>query len=338
MDAPATLVWIAPNPPDAAQSRSIEGWGRARGVVLSAPGEERTPSLTVDPKVGDDVESLLDRARDAIAARDGDAADRAIGTADSLLRAHPELPQGAWLMAEVERARSARERRVPPIDDAAADRAWARAEAIDGGRVAGVGEQLSSTHPAAATIAIEASPSALAGQADTHIWLDGEPVHGGAVEAHAGPHVLVATWNGAPVWAQWVDTPAGSSTIRIVAPVAPACSIDDVSRATLHGDAVDAAGVRCPTWVAAAPGADGVLFATCEREHCGPLLVWHPTASIPWQPPPDHDQGGWPSWATWGLVGVGAAVVGTAVAIVASGALKAAPTATQFVSGGVKQQ
>jgi hypothetical protein len=332
MDAPATLVWIAPNPPDLAQSRSIEGWGRARGVVLAAPSEERTPSLKVDPQVADDVESLLDRARDAIAAREGDAADRAIGTADSLLRAHPELPQGAWLMAEVERARSARERRVPPVDDAAADRAWARAEAIDGGRVAGLGEQISSAHPAAATVAIDVTP------ADTLVWLDGEPVDGSAVETHTGPHVLVATWNSAPVWAQWVDTPAGSSTVRIVAPVAPACSADDVSRATLHGDAVDAAGVRCPTWVAAAPRPDGVLFATCEHEHCGPLLVWHPTASIPWQPPPDHHGGGWPSWATWGLVGAGAALVGTAVAIVASGVLKPAPTATQFVSGGVNKQ
>jgi hypothetical protein len=332
MDAPATLVWIAPQPPDGGQARTIESWGRTRGLVLAAPRDERTPTLTVDPKLADDVESQLDRARDAIGARDGDTADRAIGTADALLRAHPELPQGAWLMAEVERARSARERRVPPVDDAAADRAWARAEALDGGRVAGLGEQMSSTHPAAATIAIDATP------ADSLVWLDGEPVHGGAVETHAGPHVLVATWNGAPVWAQWVDTPAGSSTVRIVAPVAPACSVDDVSRATLHGDAVDAAGVRCPTWVAAAPGADGVLFATCEREHCGPLLAWHPTASIPWQPPPEHHEGGWPSWATWGLVGVGAAVVGTAVAIVASGALKPAPTATQFVSGGVKKQ
>jgi hypothetical protein len=335
--APATLVWIAPQPPDGGQARAIESWARARGVVLVAPREERTPTLTVDPKVGDDVESLLDRARDAIAARDGDAADRAIGTADSLLRAHPELPQAAWLMAEVERARSTRERRVPPVDDAAADRAWARAEAIDGGRVAGLGEQTSSSHPAAATIAIDVTP------VDTHVWLDGEPVHGGAVETHAGPHVLAATWNGAPVWAQWVDTPAGSSTVHIVAPVAPACSADDVARAALHGESdgsrgsFDAAGVRCPTWVAAAPAADGVLFATCEREHCGPLLAWRPTASIPWRPPPDHHGGGWPSWATWGLVGAGA-VVATTVAIVASGVLKPAPTATQFVSGGVKQQ
>ncbi|HEX8789427.1 MAG TPA: hypothetical protein VF765_00645 [Polyangiaceae bacterium] len=339
MDAPATLVWIAPEPPDSAQSRTIESWARSRGVVLAAPGEGRTPTLAVDPKVAEDVESLLDRARDAIGAREGDSADRAIDTADAMLRAHPELPQGAWLMAEVERARSARERRVPPVDDAAADRAWARAEAIDGGRVAGLGEQASASHPAAATIAIEVSPP------DARVWLDGAAVRAGAVDTHAGPHLLVATWNGAPVWAQWVDTPAGSSAVRIVAPVAPACSIDDVSRAAVRDGAVDAAGVRCPAWVAAAPAspasapaADGVLFATCEHEHCGPLLAWHPAASIPWQPPPEHRAGGWPTWATWGLVGLGGAVVATTVAIVASGALKPAPTATQFVSGGVKQQ
>lgn len=333
MDAPPTLVWIAPQPADGSQARTIESWGRARGVVLVAPREERTPTLVVDPKVAEDVESLLDRARDAIAARDGDASDRAIDTAEAMLRAHPELPQGAWLMAEAERARSARERRVPPIDDAAADRAWARAEAIDGGRVAGLGEQASSTHPAAATIALDVTPP------DARVWLDGAAVQGGAVDTHAGSHVVVATYNGAPVWAQWVETPAGSSTVRIAAPVAPACSVDDVSRATVGKEGVDAAGVRCPAWVAAAPGPDGVLFATCEREHCGPLLAWHPTASIPWQPPPEHHEGGWPSWATWTLVGVGAgAVVATTVAILASGVLKPAPTATQFVSGGVKQQ
>lgn len=338
MDAPATLVWIAPEPPDGPQSRALSTWARTHGVVLVAPRDERPPALPVDEAIVDAVETLLDGARDALTARDGDALDRVLSSAESMLRAHPELPQAAWLMAEVQRARAAGLRRIAPVDGSrqAADRAWQQAEALDGGRVPGLGEQASEAHTPPATIALEVVP------AGARAWLDGEPVRAGAVTTRAGTHALVVTWDGAPVWASWVDAPAGSSSLRVVAPAAPPCSKGDVRLARVAAGSVDAAAVRCTQWVAAAPaGRPGAVHvATCEAHACGPLLEWSAparTEAWTWTPPAEPRHARWPTWATWGLVGAGAAIA-TGIVVVASGVLQAAPSETRFVSGGIKTQ
>ena len=279
------------------------------------------------------MERALDRARDAIAARDAQGVDRALAGAEGLLRAHPELPQSAWQLAELERIRSTRLRRVPPVDVDGAERAWARALALDGERVAGAGEQPSAMRPAAATITLDLTPR------DATVWLDGRALATGAVGpvvSHAGPHAVVVTWNGAPVWATWIETPAGSSVVHVDAPRSPPCSADDVGHAALAGDHVEAPTVRCATWVAATAGAapGSVRVAMCEPGRCGPLVDWHrPTWT--WTPPPPVPRRGWSPWATWGLVGAGAAVV-TGVVVVAAEALQHPAAETHFVSGGIR--
>jgi hypothetical protein len=332
MDAPATTVWVAPALPDAEQTRALSSWARTHGVRLMAPVEGSAPSLAVDPRIADDVERLLDRARDAMVARDGEAVDRVLSAAASTLQAHPELPQAAWLMAEVERARSTRLHRIAPVDDSAAAAAWTGAEALDGGRVAGIGEQ-GAPSPAPATLAL---PSGL--PAGARVRIDGATASPGTVATHAGPHALVVEIDGSPAWASWIEAKAGTSAVQVSAPLAPECSRADVTRATPSGDGVDATGVRCASWIAVLAEPAGVRVAVCAGDHCGPFVVWR--APVPWtyDPPVERsDRHGWPAWATWGLAGVGAAVV-TGGVIVASGVLKPAPTETQFVSGGVRTQ
>ena len=341
----ATLVWIAPEPPDPEQARALSSWSQTHGVKLEAPVRAPAPALAVDARVADAVEVLLDSARDAIAARERDGADRALSSAESMLRAHPELPQAAWLMAEVERARATQWRHVPPADAEAAEGAWLRAEAIDGGRVAGVGEVASARRPQPATVAITLSPE------DSQLWLDGEPVPGRVISTGAGVHALVATWDGAPIWAAWVETPPGTSSVRVDAPAAPRCSVDDVGRARVtsetvgasSGDRIDARHVGCGAWVAAIADTEpgSVRVATCETDRCGPALAWRaPRLSMPWtwSPPVERGNDGKRlPWAAWSLVGVGVAIA-TGVVIVASGVLQPAPTETRFVSGGIKRQ
>ncbi|HZU84775.1 MAG TPA: hypothetical protein VE987_17715 [Polyangiaceae bacterium] len=343
MDAPATLVWMAPDPPDAQQSRSLSSWSLAHGVRLTPPLEgAAAPAAPFDPRTADEVETLLDRARDAIAARDGDGADRALEAAESLLRAHPELPQAAWLMAEVERARATRWRRVPPADREAADLAWRRAEALDGGRVTGVGEEAAAGHAPEASLVLDVSPP------DAERWLDGRPAdERGAIGTRAGPHALVVAWRGVPVWSGWIDAPPGRSTVRATAPVAAPCSSDDVGRARLADrgarGASSAAAVRCASWVAASAGSTpgGVRVALCEAGRCGPELEWIAPPPWSWSPPAERGRSGsspsWPSWATWALLGTGAALAAGAV-VLATGALQPAPSGTRFVSGGIKSQ
>jgi hypothetical protein len=337
-DAPATLVWIAPDAPDAAATRALATWASVHGVVLQAPRDERPRSLAIDPGIADQVEALLDRARDAIAAREGDAIDRATASAEDLLRVHPELPQAAWLMAEVQRARSTRWRRVLPADPEAAEREWLRAEALDGGRMPGLGETSAASHPPRAELVL-ALPDPDGAR------LDGADVPAtGLAATRAGLHALVVTAEGAPVWAGWIEVPPGRSTLAIDAPAAPPCSSADTARAGLESETVRADHVRCARWVAVAPGpAPGALrIATCGASQCGPVVVWR--AAAPWTGPSpvapaagDGRDRRWPAWATWVLAGAGVAVA-TGIALAASGAFQAAPTETRFVSGGLKNQ
>ena len=332
VDAAVTVAWLAPDAPDADQASTLASWARAHGVRLVSPSRAKVPVLQVDERVADDVERALERARDALVARDGDAVDGALGLAEALLRAHPELPQAAWQMAEVLRTRSARLRRILPPDLDASERAWTRAQALDGERVAGIGEQTFASRPAPATITLDGAPRGAG------LWLDGEPTTGAVIATLAGPHVLVVRWDGAPVWATWIEAPPGSSTVRVDAPSSPPCSADDLGRATLAGDGIEAATVRCDAWVAVVPGGapSTIRVATCAEGQCGALLEWR-ASTWTWTPPPPPPRPGWPAWATWGLVGAGAAVA-TGVVIVAATALQHPAPETRFVGNGIKQE
>jgi hypothetical protein len=337
MDGSATLVWIAPDAPDAPQSRALSAWALVRSLKLTLPPAERPPPLASlgGGHVADEVEVLLDRARDAIAARDAEGVDRALSGAESMLRAHAELPQAAWLMAEVERCRSTRWSRMPPEDGEAAGRAWRRAEGLDRGRTPGIVEKESLTHPPRALVDI-----GFASSPEMQVWLDGQRV-GTQVETLAGLHALVVTWTGVPVWAEWIETPPGASSVVVDAPSPAPCSEPDVARTRIADGAVQAHDVRCSRWVAAAPGQHPgeVRVATCEADGCGPLLAFRAPEAWTWTPPHAHEdkEGRWPAAATWGIVGAGAAIVAGAAVILVD-ALRPAPQETRFVSGGLKTE
>jgi hypothetical protein len=365
-DVPATLVWISPAPPDAAENKALSSWALAHGVTLVAPRDQRPAAIAVDLGVAEPVEELLDRARDAIAARDGEGVDRATSTADAWLRAHPELPAAAWLMAEVERARATRWRRIAPEDVEAAARSWARAEALDGGRIPGIGEIAGAEHAATATVSLE-----LPGDDDAR--LDGRPLpRDGAksdeaiaargttrvVATRAGPHALVVTAGGAAVWAGWIEIGPRTSSVAIDAPTAVPCSTAEFARvsnasnasnasATVGASAaVDARRVTCGAWLAVSAGKEPgtIRVARCGAGRCDPSAGWPETPAWAREPPPlvTPERGAtaaqhWPVWATWALAGAGVALA-AGVVVVASGGLQGPPTTTQFVTGGLKSQ
>lgn len=348
-DGDVAVVWLAEagassaSPSDDAR-RALAGWARARGVALVFPGDAPLPP-DVDLGVGERVERELERAREAIAGLDADAAERALARAEGDLRAHPELPHAAWLRAEVSRAWSSRFLRIEPRDEARARAAWQDADALDGGRVAGVGETAFPPRPLRKTSFLLRGGSG----ARTVVRLDGRPLStharsGGGLTADAdvapGEHQVVVAVDEQTVLASWLGVAAGAAPalVELHVPTTAACTSAAMSALEREGDHIRAPGVGCPHWVAVvpAPRAGGILVARCERDACGPLLEWR-TESLPVALAPSPYRSTWPSWATWVLVGAVAATAGT-VGLVATGALEQRPSEPRFVAGGVRNE
>jgi hypothetical protein len=334
-DATATLVWLASEPPGGAERGALAAWAIAHGVILSPPLDASPPTLDVDPRVADEVETRLEHARDSLTARDGPGVDREVDAADALLRAHPELPQAAWLMAEVERARATRFAQSDPPDTAAVAVAWARAEALDGGRLGGIGEPSPPHRSDAAGVSVSL-PWGAALQIDGHP----APPH---FTALVGLHAVVVTRGDLPAWARWVEFGIGDSSIRPALPAPEPCSAPDVSRASLEADgrAVSASQVSCPHWVVVAPGsrAGSLRIASCAAARCDEPVVW--PAEVAWpraveRAPASSPPSKWPSWATWAIVGAGVAIAaGAAATAAATGAFASGASETRFVTGGL---
>jgi hypothetical protein len=331
----ATVVWIARADAERASlpgedERALEEWGRARGMRLSAPDSAVTPTIQVDLTVGDRVEDDLERARDASSALDADLTERYLARAEALVRAHPELPESAWLMAEVLRGWSIRWGRVPPREPERAAAAWRRARGLDGGRQAGLGEEATTTTDPDVPFALS-----LDGMGEARI--DGARVAPGPLRATVGEHQLTVTRERHLVWAGWVDLTEGAA-VRVALPSPPPCSGEELSKVTIEGHAVRADGVRCEHWVAARPGPHGgsVQVATCRVDRCGALLEWSVGGAVPWvadaRPHPGFH---WPAWATWTLVGVGAAAItGTTLAL--TGVFRESSTESPFMFGDLR--
>lgn len=344
-----TVVWLDKGPAREDAVRALEQWGRARGIrVLAATESSGDAAIRIDFTVADRVEKELDRAREAIAAVDADAAERALARAESLLRDHPELPQAAWLRAEVHRGWAARFTRVEPRDEQRAQIAWQDADALDGGRVAGIGEQAFPPRAhAKATLLVRGAPSRRVVARLDGTRLSGTDSADGTttitLDAPPAEHQLVVTVDDDVAFASWVSLAMNAPgtpppTIPIHVGDDGACSGASLATASRDGDGVKAQTVSCDHWVAAVASErrGAVLVARCERSSCGPFVEWRSEGGLDsgsgGVPPPPR---AWPAWATWTALGVGA-VAATTVALIATGVLEARPTEQRFVSGGVR--
>jgi hypothetical protein len=354
VSADATVVWLASGEARDDAARALREWARARGVILAPPpSAEASAPFVHDPALAAAADKELERAHDALSANDADAAERSLARVEALLRDHPELPEAPWLRAEVERTWSARWLRLQPRDEARARAAWENAAALDGGRVAGVGE--TSFPPRAArvkaTIVLE-GPAATAPGAT--LYFDGvrlEPARRDAdegrgratvsVEVAPAEHHVLASLGGRVVFATWLAIVGPDPTpARIALPASDACARDLFRGVRRDEGRILAPGIACPAWVAAVPGErrGSVFVARCERDQCGPLLEWRTEGFAAAGPPQaESHAAGWPRWATWAIVGAGA-VAAASIALVATGAFETRVTEPRFVVGGVRQE
>ncbi len=350
-----TVVWLEKVESREDAARALREWGRARDLRVLVPAEGAgAVAVKIDFAISDRVERELERAREAIAALDADVAERALARADAILREHPELPQAAWLRAEVHRSWAARWTRIDPRDDLRAQIASQDADALDGGRAAGIGElAFPARQKTSATLTVHGG-----GGHAVVARLDGAeltPTNGAnaadgslsyAIEVPPAEHHLVVSLDGESTFASWVaiaGLPAGSPRIAIPIQVGDegACSAGSFASVLREGATVRAPNVACERWVAAIPAErrGTVLVARCERSHCGPFLEWRSESSFGAAPdkPIAPPGGRWPAWATWTVVGVGA-VAATTITLIAAGVFESRPTEPRFVAGGVRTE
>jgi hypothetical protein len=331
-DAPTTVVWIEPSDvaPDA--HRALVEWARARGVTLRAPegeGETSAAPITVDSALVRDVESELAAAREALVQQDADAQERALARAEAIILAHPELPQAAWLRAEIERGWASRYLHLTPADPERALLAWQRANALGGARAPALTETAAATELPRVHVHVKLPAAA-------EVSVDGRVVRDGALELAEGPHQFRVARDGRTVRAAWISVAEGTTIDLAGDSERGACSRADFARVSRTADGIRADGVLCARWLAVQPTTrPGVIdVATCERNTCDGVLEWRASNALPSEPA-FATRKRWPAWATWTLTGVGAVTVAT-VTIIATGAFESRPKEPRFTTGGVQ--
>ncbi|MEP7052293.1 MAG: hypothetical protein ABJB12_18145, partial [Pseudomonadota bacterium] len=258
----------------------LAGFAHSRLLRLGAPRENSAAfrASAYAPDVVAEIESSLEEARNGSASLEQNLALSALERADQLLRAHPELPQSAWLMAELLELSA----EVEDTEGDGADAALAmrkRAAALEGPRAAPFSDR-------AARLELEApnaAPLSVGGlEASDHLEWDGNE-RGSAVTTAAGEHHARVLRNGRLVWAGWVKIEARQAQLRLPVPETIPCSGDDLVGSRFEaGRAVPAAHARCDSYVLArARLGGGVEVALCERNRCGSVVIWErpsPTA------------------------------------------------------------
>jgi hypothetical protein len=245
-----------------------------------------------------------------------------------MLREKPRLLQAAWLLAERYRleAQIARSTRT---DGAAL---WdAQADALEGERTPAFGENEPRPNvPARIDVAV-----AVHGARRYEAFWDGLRATS-RMNIVPGEHHLLVLQGGQVGWAGWVSVLRPGTVDVWVRDAAP-CSAEDLAGLAPAEQPTPLAGVRCPRWALSmpGPGPGTVRIALCQREQCEPMVTAGPVGDVVVASPPATHSQGFPAWATWTLVGFGAALA-TSVVLWRAGVFDHNEPTTRIVYDGSK--
>jgi hypothetical protein len=321
------VLWLGAEPELAERRADIAAWAHAR----QRHAELLHPSASsYDAGLADEIEALLEEARTLPA---GPGTPDALQRAEALLLRHPELPQAAWLLAE----RHAIEAHSLAADD---DVTAARrlelgrlALGLEGARAAAAGSTaVEPDGDAAASV-----PAPRAARPHDRVFIDGVAIEprGEPRGLAPGRHHARLSRGGLPVWSGWITLEPGPG--QPLPDPTTACSALDLADVGAGGAAPEPApGVRCERWAVARPSLlGGVDLAECAGSRCEP---WRPVGATRSEAPAArHDaqpeRSGWPSWATWGLIGA-SALATTGIVLWRAGAFERDTPGTEFVFTG----
>lgn len=318
-----------------AEQRSLERFSArwsVRFTPVPSPGrptrEPHSLTAVAARNLVDAIESHLTGARQALARLDDGEAASLLDSAAQLIRAHPELPQAAWLLAEqLSVAAEIAER----SSEEAARALRARAAGLEGSRVPPL-RDAEQTEPVPDT-AESALPVELTGL-DARDELEWDGIRATLpLYSVVGEHAARVFRRGQLVWAGWVQVAPGRVTALATPPMRPCSALD------LHGVTAGAQrpsvpeGVLCPRWAVARGRPSGDLeFAACERARCSGWQSLAPERSVRPRSARRHGDG-FPTWATVALAGIGAALT-TSLVLWQTDAFETRTTRERWIYGG----
>jgi hypothetical protein len=321
-----TLVWLGVAPRPSAHDTELARFAAAHHVRFQAAPNpspalaERFPAY--DPAVVEEIEALLEKARLAAGALDDAAVLAYIGSLEQRLRAHAEVPQAAWLMAErlhieaavlerrpAEQARARELRRAAHILEgtrAPVYRPDAGARADDGSATAPPPEP-----EAPPPLSVRVRVSGLR-PGDVLEW-NGQSTRAPARVA-AGLHHVRIVRRGELALAQWLTVEAIGREQMLAAPAPAPCSASDLAPIRTTAGRVQAPHTRCRSWAVARPaGAAAIEIAWCSGARCGSWTRW-PAATHGARARGPQDERTWQTWTPYVLGGI-VAVAATGVVL-----------------------
>jgi hypothetical protein len=340
MSQTAVLVWLSAASVLPTFRADLAGFAQSRFVRLEAPHENAAAyrggqASAYAPDAVAQVESSLEEARNAAASLEQSRALAALERADQLLREHPELPQSAWLMAEVLQLSAEVESSAPDGAEAASTLRQ-RAAALEGPRAA----PFSDRAPPSDTEAEPAHRVRVEGlEASDALEWDGRQTTS-PVSAVTGEHHARVARNGRLLWAGWVNVSPADERVHLPVPETIACSTDDLNGAHFAaGRALPAAHARCDSYVLArARPSGGIEAALCDRQTCGNVVLWEhlSTTGSATSPTLGEKKTIWP----YAIAGAAGAIALTGLVLWRAGVFDraAASTSETWVFNGQKQQ
>jgi hypothetical protein len=260
------VVWIGAAALRANHAADLRAWGESRLVTLEQPAEGLAlPPARHDDELSSRIEALLADARTAGFSADLGTAEKALSSAELLLRGNPELPEAPWLMGETCAEHAAIVRESDPALAAILDE---RARLLGGRRAQAFKDVAAPATEAKATFTLDGPLP------HDDVYVDGIQASTGRT-FEVGEHHVRIERQGRLAWAGWV-TPEESGVVRLAVPGVEPCTRSDFDRARVAGDRVDMdAPVACPEWALARDaGPSRVEIALCRGSSCGPFLPW----------------------------------------------------------------
>jgi hypothetical protein len=302
------LVWLGATGTERAHERDLQAWANAHELHLRpAISIPPTPSHRQnDPKLAAEIEHWLEQARLAAGADDDAGARATLDRVDSALRAHPELPAAAWLMAERFSLEAQLAERRPEQQPRATELRRA-AFALEGARSVSF---KSSETPADPTRAVSVRVSGLA--AGDQLEWDGM-ARTVPLRTLPGLHQARVLRQSRLISAQWIHVGETENDVQLATPRPASCSLEELAPTRVHAGRVVPPDVTCEQWaVARASATGGVEIASCRRSRCNSLQIFR--ASQAFGKEREREGAAWASVTPYALAGLGFVAV-TAVVL-----------------------